>query len=183
MEPSENNTVGLDPVDPMPWDPIPCPKCEKRFKNEIALRMHTLRIHSGRGWNTSANFKSKNKSRERILAEKREYNRRLRARYKKEGRNSRGELMPPGWKPRGSGNLKWSPERRAKFNSTWRSKNKAKTKSILKKHPIQIVYPDPRQKALEAEAIKNTWPEQADVPELKYCPHCGENIKAWRYQP
>ena len=181
MEPSENNTVGLDPVDPMPWDPIPCPKCNKRFRNEIGLRMHTLRIHSGRGWNTSANFKSKSKTRESLLAQKREYNRKLRARYKKEGRNSRGELMPPGWKPRGS--VGWSPERRAKFNSTWLSKNKKKTKSILKKNPIQIVYPDPRQKALEAEAIENTWPEgSGTLAKLKYTPNCGEHIEGWRHQ-
>lgn len=152
---------------------VQCPKCQKRFNNAIGLRMHTLRIHSGRGWNTSANFKSK-KSREKILAEKREYNRKLRARYKKEGRNSRGELMPPGWVPRTSN--KWTPERRAKFNSTWRSKNKAKTKAILKKHPIQIVYPDPRETVNEG-----TWPENMgevrkldNVRKLNHCPYCGE---------
>ena len=169
--------VVISPEGTIEQSGVQCPKCQKRFNNAIGLRMHTLRIHSGRGWNTSANFKSK-KSREKILAEKREYNRKLRARYKREGRNSRGELMPPNWTPRSS--VGWSPERRAKFNSTWRSKNKAKTKAILKKHPIQIVY-DPKTSI--DQAIKNTWPEQMDTPDLKFCPHCGENIKAWRYQP
>jgi hypothetical protein len=187
MEATEENYVGLDPTDPLPTDGIPCPKCEKRFSNEIGLRMHDIRKHQpGRGWSTSRNFKGGKKTKEAELAKKRLYNARMRARFYAEGRNSRGELMPKGWKPKlnrgGNKGMKlkgWSPERREKFNSTWRSKQGKKAKKRFE----PIVYPDPRQKALEQEAIQNTWPEQGNIPTLKFCPHCGENVAAWRFQP
>lgn len=40
------------------------------------------------------------KEREERLRKRRIYQARLRKRYRKEGKNSKGELMPPGWKPR-----------------------------------------------------------------------------------
>lgn len=44
------------------------------------------------------------REREERLKKKREYQLSLRSRYYSEGRNSRGEMMPPGWKPRGRKN-------------------------------------------------------------------------------
>jgi hypothetical protein len=53
-----------------------CPKCEKVFKNDTALRMHDIRKHQNRGWDTSHNFGKQ--SRAQMLAKKREYNRKWR---------------------------------------------------------------------------------------------------------
>jgi hypothetical protein len=151
-KPSENNTVGLDPVDPMPWDEQPegepqegvqCPKCLKHFSNEVGLRMHHIRKHEGRDWDTAKNFKSKSK---------------------------KGKGKP------------WTDEQRANFRKTMRRKmrEKAAREQGIEKDRIQIVYPDPRLD----EAIKNTWPEEvAVVPQMKFCPHCGENVAGWRYEP
>ena len=36
--------------------PLPCPKCDRTFKNAFALRMHNVRTH-GKGWNTAGNFR------------------------------------------------------------------------------------------------------------------------------
>jgi hypothetical protein len=47
-------------VDP---DPFKCPKCPKAFHTEPALRMHHVRKHSGKGWNTAGNFKGKSNKR------------------------------------------------------------------------------------------------------------------------
>lgn len=40
-------------------NPFQCPKCPKTFGSAPALRMHNVRKHSGKGWNTSGNFKKK----------------------------------------------------------------------------------------------------------------------------
>ena len=39
---------------------LPCPKCDRTFKNAFALRMHNVRTH-GKGWDTGGNFKKKKK--------------------------------------------------------------------------------------------------------------------------
>jgi predicted RNA-binding Zn-ribbon protein involved in translation (DUF1610 family) len=174
----------------------PCPQCGKRFKPGASLRMHIVRIH-GKGWDTGANFKKgqKAKSREEQLERKRIYQLGLRARYYAQGRNSRGEKMPKGWKPRprgGNAGLRlppWTPQRMAKFRRTMREKAKLRNRSneAIQKR-IQIVYPDPRQEQEKiTEAIRNTWPEterdnrDVTIPAIKFCPNCGEHLEGWRH--
>jgi predicted RNA-binding Zn-ribbon protein involved in translation (DUF1610 family) len=165
-----------------------CPQCGKLFKPGAALRMHIVRVH-GKGWDTSANFKRKRNTSLTPREQKRIYQKKLRERYYREGRNSSGKLMPKGWKPKfrgGNAGLKlppWTPERLAKFKRTMRKKAKER---------IQIVYPSPRaqqEKMKEDEkirqAIASTWPEKETeviVPTLKYCPNCGEHLEGWRHQ-
>jgi uncharacterized C2H2 Zn-finger protein len=163
----------------------PCPKCGKMFKPGASLRMHIVRIH-GKGWDTGANFKRgrKAKSREEQLEKKRIYQLGLRARYYAQGRNSRGEKMPKGWKPRPRGGNtgmslpKWSPERMAKFKRTMREKAKLRNRSneAIQKR-IQIVYPDPKY----GERIDDKPEQEAVIPHLKFCPNCGEHLEGWRH--
>ena len=76
-----------------------CPKCGRAFTNAAALRMHNIRKHT-RGWDTARNFRgAKKRSKLEQLARRRIYQKQLRERYYAEGRNSKGEQMPPGWKP------------------------------------------------------------------------------------
>jgi len=85
-----------------------CVKCGRAFKSAPALRMHKIRMHSDKGWDTSKNFQNKHRGRgrnqtdEERLTQRRAYQRTLRERYYSEGRNSHGKKMPPGWKPRKS---------------------------------------------------------------------------------
>lgn len=174
METTEAHTPTF--VDATPNLALPCPKCGKEFKNQMGLRMHDLRKHSGRGWDTSGNFGRLKRAHEEEKRQKREYNRRLRERYYKEGKNSRGEPMPAGYKPRlqrkGIRLPAWSQERRSKFNSTWRSKNKKRQKETRKRFE-PIVYPIQEEQKEVAQVV---------IPQMEYCPHCGEYLKAWRYQ-
>ena len=39
-----------------PANGLPCPKCDRTFKNAFALRMHNVRTH-GKGWDTGGNFR------------------------------------------------------------------------------------------------------------------------------
>ena len=36
---------------------VTCPECQREFKNAQALRMHHIRKHSGKGWNTADNLR------------------------------------------------------------------------------------------------------------------------------
>jgi predicted RNA-binding Zn-ribbon protein involved in translation (DUF1610 family) len=145
-----------------------CPKCGKEFKSKQALRMHDARVHTkklgsgykwkqgqGHNWDTSILEKQR-------LARRRAYQRKLRERYKLQGRDSRGYLRR---KPVGR---KWTAERLMKFQNTMRRKNREKAKRI------QIVYPDPRQQD-EKEAAQI-------IPTLRYCPACGEHLEGWKRQ-
>jgi hypothetical protein len=154
---------------------MPCPKCNKVFKNAVALRMHDIRKHQGRDWSTTANFHKGKKKANREFQKRirRAYQKRLRARYKLQGRDSRGYPKEGGNK--GMTLPKWSPERLAKFKRTMRNKAKARARRI------QIVYPEPGKVSAIA-----TWTEKKSVdviPPLKYCPNCGEHIEGWRKQP
>ncbi len=195
MDTTEAQTQTQTDVVTVTQQNVLCPKCGRGFRNEKGLAMHTVRKHSGRGWDTSRNFRKQNTTtREQQLQQRRDYNRRLRARYYAEGKNSRGEQMPPGWKPRyryqpprRGGNIgmklaPWSPERRAKFNSTWRSKMQGKRKKIA-----PIVYPNLADSELTRlqENEKRIQDEGAliHIPTLTHCPHCGEHVAGWKYQP
>ena len=46
-------------VTPLLETGIPCPQCSRVFSNEQGLRMHKIRKHSSRGWNSAANFGTK----------------------------------------------------------------------------------------------------------------------------
>lgn len=189
--------------------PLPCPKCGKTFKSAPALRMHNVRAH-GKGWDTSGNFHKggrkgerwkPNETNEERLVRRRAYQHQLRARYYREGKDSRGVPRPPGWKPgkgrkpRGyrGGNAgmklpRWSPSRLAKFRRTMREKAEARNRAMLidsaagggKPKRIQIVYPDPKEHFKDLEHGggygSNT------IPTLKYCPNCGEHLAGWKHQ-
>jgi hypothetical protein len=77
---NEHETNGFIPNDDAATEtvnPFFCPKCDKSFKNAVALRMHDIRKHQNRGWSTTQNF-GKRQSRAQVLAKKREYNRKWR---------------------------------------------------------------------------------------------------------
>jgi hypothetical protein len=89
------------PEPPKLSDDFGCPKCGKPFSNAAALRMHNIRKHT-KGWDTGKNFQGKRRqflNRAERLAARRVYQQNLRDRYYREGRNSKGQKMPPGWKP------------------------------------------------------------------------------------
>jgi hypothetical protein len=109
----ENQTTTEAALTSLLTTELPCPQCDRVFTNEAGLRMHKIRMHSDRNWQTAQNFKGGGKRHmsgrkpsspddpveaER-LRKRRVYQRNLRDRYYREGRNSKGELMPAGWKP------------------------------------------------------------------------------------
>ena len=66
MENTEQQTLQAEfdtPPEPLAQpDTTPnhqCPKCQRVFTSAPALRMHHVRKHSGRGWNTAGNFKKR----------------------------------------------------------------------------------------------------------------------------
>lgn len=117
---NEHETNGFIPNEDVAMEPdnIPCPKCDKSFKNAIALRMHDIRKHQNRDWSTTQNFGMQ--SREQRLAKKRDYNRKWRLRR---GMKVRPQSIKGGTK--GMILPKWSPERLAKFRRTWRKRRQA----------------------------------------------------------
>jgi hypothetical protein len=162
MEPNTetNNQTNTEPSWP-PTDtgitstthpfPFQCERCLRDFKSERALRMHKIRMHSGRGWDTSQNFRSKKTVNQR-LAHRREYQRKLRARYRMEGKNSRGYART---------GARWSDQQRAKYQRTMSTRRKAKNRTMY-------VYP------LPAEQNTQTLDK---VESIKHCPYCGHNLE------
>lgn len=152
----------------------PCGYCDRVFKSMPALRMHKVRAH-GKGWDTSRNFGKRNLTQHE---KKLQYQRNLRARYKREGKDSRGY-------PKKTGAHKWGPEQLHKFRRTMKRKAMAKAGANLfeaggnkkTKRSIQIIYPDPSHPFNQDE------PELADVhvPQLKFCPNCGEHLVPWKH--
>ena len=100
---------------------LTCPKCSKIFKNAVALRMHDIRKHQNRGWDTSHNFGKQ--SREQMLAKKRKYNRKWRL--------SRGMKV----RPASLKGPKWSPQRRKKFQSRNHEAQPQVVKPVLRNNP------------------------------------------------
>jgi hypothetical protein len=149
--------------------PHQCPKCPKSFLSKAGLTMHTMRVHSGNtgykwkarqshNWDTSILEKER-------LERRRKYQRKLRARYKLQGRDSRGYPVTGKGGNKGMKLPSWSKERLAKFQSTMR--RKAASKHGFKPKRIQIVYPDPREAGAET----------VTQPEIRFCPYCGFNIE------
>lgn len=157
---SENIAV----ADKLPF--FQCPKCPKSFTTPQGLSMHDLRVHSkklgtGYKWKQrqSHNWDTSVLEKER-LARRRAYQRKLRARYKLQGRDSRGYPVKT-VDPR-----KWTTERLSKFQSTMRRK------ALEKKNPqkrLQFVYPI-------TEAVPT---EQQPKSVIRFCPHCGTNIERY----
>jgi hypothetical protein len=79
---------------PIPLDPRPftCDKCSEAFDTKAQLNGHKAGKHSRRSGRTFT-------SREERLAARRAYQHERRDMFYRTGRNSRGEKMPPGWKP------------------------------------------------------------------------------------
>lgn len=126
---------------PSPFD---CPLCSRPFKNAQALRMHKIRAHSKRKWDSTANLKggkggpwSKNQPREQRLKTRRAYQRRLREKYYAEGKDSKGQLRPPGWNPgkrglRGRLHVKdVPPSRTPQYQRRYQARYVARKKELL----------------------------------------------------
>jgi ssDNA-binding Zn-finger/Zn-ribbon topoisomerase 1 len=126
---------------------VQCPKCDKMFKNDIALRMHDIRKHQNRGWSTTQNF-GNSQSKEEKLAKKRAYNRKWRL--------ARGMKVRPASLKGGNKGMKlpkWSPSRLAKFRRTMRQKSETRDQVVVEK------------------------PTVANPGVVTFCPRCGCNIK------
>jgi predicted RNA-binding Zn-ribbon protein involved in translation (DUF1610 family) len=138
--------------------PFKCPKCPKRFTSKAGLTMHNMRVHTqntGYKWKQSKshNWDTSILEKQR-LARRRAYQQKLRARYKTQGKDSRG--YPKDTVDRN----KWTPERMAKFQATMRKK-------ALSKQRIQIVYPKPGE-TVTPDKVTST---------IRFCPHCGNNLE------
>lgn len=190
----EQQNTDTSPMD-LPFvnpEQFPCLECGKTFKSAPALRMHHVRAH-GKGWDTSSNFgrggsKGKFKNEAERLAHRRQYQKRLRARYYREGKNSRGEQMPPGWKPRGkyegATGAKWTEERRARFIKTMRQKARRKAMAdegkLLPGRRIRYVYPEPGTADPGVDKSGVSKLAQPNPARPKICPNCGEELWKWR---
>ena len=129
---------------------VQCPKCDKLFKNEIALRMHDIRKHQNRGWSTTQNF-GNSQSKEERLAKKRAYNRKWRLKH---GMKVRPASLKGGNK--GMKLPKWSPSRLAKFRRTMRQKSETRNQDTIR--------------TVEKPTVANPGV-------VTFCPRCGCNIQ------
>lgn len=138
-----------------------CPDCPERgpFKNKLALAMHINRVHTKKIKVPMQGIDPKEKKR---LLKRRNYQKVLRERYKKEGKDSRGYPLKGKKKP--AFGAPWTPERRAKFERTWRSKNRSKIKEI--KQDMNSHDPPPLE---DPRGFFNN------------CPHCGGELGAFYY--
>jgi hypothetical protein len=152
------------PEPTMPWDtpavgPEPpkqstdfgCGRCGKAFDSAQALRMHRIRVHTAAGKaGAMRGSKRANKNRSEVLAARREYQQRLRDRYYAEGRNSKGQLMPPGWKPNPRKHFRYPSDsteyKRAKYQE-YKQRNRAAGLNARGK-PLR---------AKASEAMKASW--------------------------
>jgi predicted RNA-binding Zn-ribbon protein involved in translation (DUF1610 family) len=164
-----------------PPDKFECPKCGKVFDRLQGLRMHNIRAHTEGG---QRGYKWKQRTtRAEVLEKRREYQRRLRDRYYSEGKDSKGQIKPPGWKPnprriaaaqkrfaKKSYSTTLTGERREAYLARVRAYGR-KWYAKKKANKIEpIVY--------HAETPETTEVRRATLP--KHCPNCGENIAAWR---
>lgn len=140
---------------------FPCPVkgCGRAFISKPALTMHNNRVHSKLVRVPGQKTKM---SEEERLAKKRAYNRKWRIRKGM-------KVRPLAQKEPKQNGAVWTPERRAKFDSTWRSKNKAKLKAKLDKS-------NSRLEARLEQINKETLPDPRQF--INCCPNCGYNLKA-----
>ncbi len=128
---------------------FPCSKCDRAFVSKPALTMHINRVHK-----KSVRVPGQRQSEEERLAKKRAYNRKYRLR--------RGMKVRTASQKEPKQNGVWTPERRAKFERTWRSKNK-----LRRNHELL---------SLEDEVGRETIPDPRQF--INCCPNCGYNLKA-----
>jgi predicted RNA-binding Zn-ribbon protein involved in translation (DUF1610 family) len=164
-----------------------CPKCGKAFTSAQALRMHRVRVHTLAGRRAHRGVKL---SRAQHLEKRRQYQLKLRERYYREGKDSRGRPMPPGWKPR--------PRRRIdigiRFPSDDPEIRKRKYRQKVKEYRAQGLNsrgePLKNSKSVKMSiGMKASWARRkAERNELgkpptttsavQFCPRCGCNIRA-----
>jgi hypothetical protein len=134
-----------------------CPTCMKTFDSPQALRMHVVRVHTEAG-RKGATGRARSRSEEERLANRRDYQMRLRQRYYKEGKNSKGEQMPPGWKP-------------LKRRKPTRTVTTYKTSNAERDYARKWYHK--KRAAKKAAAAEQT---QAIPQGVTFCPRCGCNI-------
>jgi hypothetical protein len=131
-----------------------CPTCMKTFDGAQALRMHVVRVHTEAGRNAATKGRQKNASEAERLVKRRQYQKQLRDRYYREGKNSKGEKMPKGWQPRQRRN-------QTTYKTTDAERDYAR-KWFHKK-----------------QAAKKKAAAAAPAPQgVTFCPRCGCNIRA-----
>jgi len=183
-----------------------CLECGKVFHGatqksaDNALRMHNTRVHttagrSGYKWaarkRTSYAGMTPEEKLEHQKAKKREHNRHMRERYYKQGRNSRGDIMPPGWKPRARGKQRKPRkinataeeqlEKNRAYKRQWYAKHgrgKQRDRYIARKNkrnsriePIVYHRPAQQENGIQPETTNTT---------INYCPRCGEHLENWK---
>jgi hypothetical protein len=131
---------------------IGCPKCGKDFKNAIGLRMHDIRKHQSRGWDTSGNFRNTSN---------------WRAKRAKRLANLNRTVGKP-----------WTPEQHIKFRNTMRKKLLAKGLPPKPSNRIRIVYPTPGEidEAVAATPNMNSGPTSKPYA-VTHCPCCGLHLE------
>jgi hypothetical protein len=137
--------------------------CARRFVSPNALRMHIARTHT-QTVKVRGQAQTEEQRHEQRLRHKRTYQKKLRDRYRREGRNSKGKwLVTP--RKHGTTGLQWSPEQRAKFMATIRRKQ---IKGSSKR--IRYVYPTPEEEIEQQQPVTLK-------RRMSHCPYCGENIQ------
>ena len=123
MEEITTNENGTDTLSPASEQVFQCPKCPKVFGSKAGLNLHDMRIHGKfRGSPYNYGLGKKPMSDKERLEKRRPYQLALRNKYYREGKNSKGEQMPPGWIPRG----RKFPIGKSESNKRWYANKKAR---------------------------------------------------------
>ena len=134
---------------------VRCPKCQRIFKSKQAFRVHHLRKHTNRTWNTTQNLKKRTRKKYPYPSSdprtKREKYRILMDWYRSQGLNSHG-------KPYTS--KKWQ-KRYAKQSYQTRPRTKRYS-----------VWPPPEEQ-------QNTSTIESPKSQINFCPNCGHDIKQY----
>jgi hypothetical protein len=129
--------------------------------------MHDARVHT-RTLKTPGEPLTAEEERQREqkrLVQRREYQHKLRDRYKREGKDSRGYPL------HNRAAQQWTPAQRRKFQATVAAKQEKRlAQPATGKKRIQIVYPDPQGSQTEPEPMSG----------LRYCPNCGTHLENWK---
>ena len=132
-----------------------CAKCPKSFQTKSGLRMHVGRVHTKTITNRIHRTSAARYERKKL------YQAELRARYRAQGLNAKGEpLKNPNHYMRQSPHP-WSAARHKKFQAT------AKRKKLM------YVYPVPKDQPISLDK-----PVEATTNKICFCPYCGNNIEA-----